>query len=103
MTTSRFTRLLLSLLLPLALIGCAGTPDRESGGAYFEDGWITTQVKSALLLDPGTSGMKINVQTANGVVLLSGFASASEAKRAVEVAKETRGVKSVKNEVVVRQ
>ena len=65
-------------------------------GASVDDAWITTKVKSALLADPQTQGLKIDVDTEQGVVSLSGeIESAAEQKHAVEVAGGIDGVKAV--------
>jgi osmotically-inducible protein OsmY len=53
-------------------------------------------VKSKFLADARIAGMKINVDTKGSVVTLSGtVASAAEKQHAVQVAKDTDGVKSV--------
>jgi hyperosmotically inducible protein len=68
----------------------------EKAGVAIDDTWITTKVKSALLADAQTSGTQITVDTKAGVVSLSGTAaSASEHQRAVDIAKNIEGVKSV--------
>lgn len=60
------------------------------------DSWITTKVKSSLLADRLTKGLKISVNTSNAVVVLSGpVSSQAEADRAVEIAKSIKGVQSV--------
>jgi osmotically-inducible protein OsmY len=71
-------------------------------GEVLTDAAITTAVKSKFLADPDVSGMKIDVDTTNGVVTLHGTVpSAAERRRAVELAKETNGVKSVKDDLKV--
>jgi osmotically-inducible protein OsmY len=71
-------------------------------GEVLTDAAITTAVKSKFLADPDVSGMKIDVDTTNGVVTLHGTVpSAVERRRAVELAKETNGVKSVKDDLKV--
>lgn len=60
------------------------------------DTWITTKVKSSLLADTQTKGLKISVNTSHGVVVLSGpVSSQAEADRAAEIARNIKGVKSV--------
>ncbi len=66
------------------------------GAPQVTDGWITTKVKSTLLLSRWVDGLDIDVDTKNGVVSLSGSAdSAAERDLAVELAQNIRGVKSV--------
>lgn len=74
----------------------------NSGNAV-SDTAITTKVKAGLFKEPDLKGMDIKVETEQGVVMLSGFvASKSEADRAVRLAKEVDGVKSVKSAIKVR-
>lgn len=61
-----------------------------------DDTWITTKVKTELLATEDVPGMEIDVETANGVVALSGSVeSQSQADRAVAVAKAVKGVSEV--------
>lgn len=60
------------------------------------DAALTAKVKTKFLADPAIAGLKIDVDTKDNVVTLKGtVASADEKRRAVEVARETDGVKSV--------
>lgn len=60
------------------------------------DAGITAKVKTKFLGDTGVSGLKIDVDTKNGVVTLTGTVpTAAEKRRAMELAKATDGVKSV--------
>jgi hyperosmotically inducible protein len=60
------------------------------------DAAVTAKVKTKFLADSSISGLKIDVDTKANVVTLTGtVATAAEKRRAVEVAKETDGVKSV--------
>lgn len=66
------------------------------------DTGITTAVKTKLLADPASSGLKIHVDTTNGVVTLTGTVSTDDEKaRAEAVTKETSGVSSVVNSLTV--
>jgi hyperosmotically inducible protein len=63
---------------------------------------ITTAVKTKLLADPFSKGLKIDVDTSKSVVTLSGSVRTAEEKaRAEQVAKETTGVSSVVNELKI--
>lgn len=60
------------------------------------DAALTAAVKSKFLADTGVSGLRIDVDTANGVVTLTGTVpSSAERQKAVALAKDTDGVKSV--------
>ena len=98
---------ILSLLICAGLIavflGCASTPTREGTGEYIDDSAITTKVKAAIFNDPNLKVFQINVETFKGEVQLSGFVdSAQSVKRAGEVARTVHGVKSVKNNILVK-
>jgi hyperosmotically inducible protein len=57
---------------------------------------LTAAVKTKFLADDTVSGLKIDVDSNNGVVTLTGTVpSAAEKNRAIAIAKETDGVKSV--------
>jgi hyperosmotically inducible protein len=83
-----------------------GDQAREKGkeaGAAVSDAAITAAVKTKLLGDTSTPGMKIDVDTSNGVVTLSGeVASAAERTNAVKIARGTDGVKRVVNKLTVK-
>ena len=74
----------------------------ERTGEVLTDAAITTAVKSKFLADTSVSGLKIDVDTTNGVVTLRGTVpNAVEKARALELARDTRGVKSVKDQLKV--
>ena len=67
-----------------------------------EDPTITAAVKTKLLADKTVSGLKIDVDTKDGVVTLNGTADTrAEAQRAVKLARGTTGVKRVVNNLTV--
>jgi hyperosmotically inducible periplasmic protein len=72
-------------------------------GTVMDDAAITAAVKAKLLADPKVGGLKIDVDTRNGVVYLTGdhMKSQAEIDQAIKLAKETSGVKSVENKLVV--
>jgi len=75
----------------------------DKAGNAIEDGAITAKVKTALLADPDVKGLAIDVDTHNGVVTLKGTADKPANKdRAVAIAKDTGGVKSVQDQLVVK-
>jgi hyperosmotically inducible periplasmic protein len=74
----------------------------KSVGSVIDDATITGRVKTALLNDPGVSGLRIDVDTFKGVVTLSGgVKSRAEADRAVAIARKTPGVVDVKSTLQV--
>ena len=67
-----------------------------TAGSAAGDAALTTKVKTKFLADTAISGLKIDVDTKNDVVTLSGTVpTAAEKRKAVEVARATDGVKSV--------
>ena len=99
----RIFRFLVCITLVAAFMGCASTPTKESTGEYVDDSTITTKVKAAIFNDPALKVFQINVETFKGEVQLSGFVdSAQSVKRAGEVARGVKGVKSVKNNLIVK-
>jgi osmotically-inducible protein OsmY len=99
----RILSFLLCITLVTAFLGCASTPTRESSGEYVDDSAITTRVKAAIFDDPSLKVLQINVETFKGEVQLSGFVdSAQNVRKAGEVARSVRGVKSVKNDLIVK-
>ena len=98
---------ILSILICIGLIavfvGCASTRKSESTGEYVDDSTITTKVKAAIFNDPALKVFQINVETFKGDVQLSGFVdSAQHVNKAGEVARGVGGVKSVKNNLIVK-
>ncbi len=114
---------------PAPVAGTSGrTPDRDRGGIDTErarergaeigekaaeagnrasevlsDAALTTKIKSKMALDDTVSATDIHVSTTDGNVTLSGRVhSEKEHQRAVALARETRGVKSVNDRLEIR-
>jgi len=74
----------------------------DTTGEAITDAAITSAVKAQFLADPGVSGLKIDVDTTFGVVVLSGkVKSKAEADRASAIARQSRGVMTVINQLQV--
>lgn len=85
------------------LPGCAVTRGQSTVGEYVDDTAITTAVKAKLVENKTVDASAISVETLNGEVMLSGFAkNAAERTMAETLARDVRGVKAVKNQIVVR-
>lgn len=99
----RILKQLVLLAVMTAFLGCAGTQKTSSTGEYVDDTVITTKVKAAIFEEPTLKTMQINVETFKSEVQLSGFVnSAQSVKKASEVARSVSGVKSVKNNLIVK-
>ena len=73
----------------------AGDASDRAGNAV-GDAALTTKVKTKFLADDSISGLKIDVDSNNGIVTLTGnVPSAAEKAMALKVARGTEGVKSV--------
>lgn len=95
--------ILVSALILVTASGCAVTRDQESVGAYVDDSVITTRVKGRFFDDKTVDASSVTVETLNGNVMLSGFAkNANEKKNAESIASKVPGVKSVKNDLLIR-
>jgi osmotically-inducible protein OsmY len=93
----------LATSLLVSLVACAPTPTREGTGEYIDDSLITSKVKAAFAADPTVKATQVQVETFKGTVQLSGFVDSREsAEKAVEIARNVKGVKSVKNDTVIR-
>ena len=92
------------LLAGVAVYAQDADVDRSHPKAFVKDSVITTKIKSRLAADHITSVGRIRVDTdANGVVWLSGSAHSKEAiDHAVEIARETDGVRDVHNALVIK-
>jgi hyperosmotically inducible protein len=87
-----------------ALVGAGATggykaaTDERGIGQAWDDAAVTTRVKNALGADPLVKARKIDVDTLEGIVILTGVVETEEeAERAVEIAQGIAGVKEVKN------
>ncbi len=87
----------------LLSVGCAVVREQQTAGAYVDDVAITTSIKARFVEDKTVAATAISVETLNGNVQLSGFAkSNAERNQAEAIARSTKHVKSVRNDVVVR-
>ncbi|NCP41141.1 MAG: BON domain-containing protein, partial [Rhodoferax sp.] len=76
---------------------------QQTVGAYVDDAGITTLVKSRMAESKLVSASSISVETLNGTVMLSGFATSMMEKSAAEnIARNVNNVKLVKNEIAIR-
>ena len=110
-----------TLLIPVllaagSLCGCvAAVVGGAAAGGYYvgkddrsaeriaQDAAITADVKARLIAEPGIRSLSINVDTFNGNVTLKGdVKSAAQRSTAGSLARKGRGVKSVRNDLVVK-
>jgi hyperosmotically inducible protein len=91
------------LVVTMAMVACASTRTQKSPGEQVDDSVTTGRVKAALIADPTTKAHQIDVETFKGTVQLNGYVDTAASKaRAAEIAKSTRGVESVRNNLTVK-
>ena len=103
--TSTSTRPTVGQKMESAADKVATTTDRAtaSAAAAIDDATITTKVKAAVLAEPGLKSLKIDVDTKDAVVTLAGTVDSPELKqRAMQVAQNVGGVRSVVDNLVVK-
>ena len=94
---------LVLIMFVATLMACASTAKKESTGEYVDDSVITTKVKTLLAADDFLKSFQIGVETYKGTVQLSGFVNSQKAvDKADEIARDVKGVKAVKNDLVVK-
>src|SRR4051812_42335209 len=87
----------------LVSTGCSVIRGQETAGAYVDDVSITTAVKARFVEDKTVDAGAVKVTTLNGTVQLSGFAKNSAEKAQAEyLARNTKGVRQVQNNLSVR-
>ena len=91
------------LMLIATFAVAAPKPTKESAGELIDDSVITTKVKALLAKDAFLKSFKVSVETYQGAVQLSGFVNSQKAAdKAGEITNSVKGVKSVKNDLIVK-
>ncbi|MDF0677460.1 MAG: BON domain-containing protein [Nitrospira sp.] len=90
------------VIVGLVLTGLANGLGNANEPTSLNDAWLTTKTKIALFTDARVMGREINVESAQGLVMIRGNVSSDETKQTVEgIANGINGVKSVKNDLQV--
>ena len=94
-----------SVLAPVAAYAADSDTDRSKPATFVKDSVITTKIKTKLAAEHLGSAKHIRVDTdKDGVVWMSGTAnSQEEADKAVALARDTEGVKSVNSHIKVHK
>ncbi len=94
---------LIIVLLIASFAGCGSSSKQSSTGEYIDDTVITTKVKSLLAADDFLKSFQVSVETFKGTVQLSGFVDSHQAvNRAAEITRDVKGVRAVKNNLIVK-
>ena len=92
------------MLAGLLLIGGCTAMTGETAGQYVDDSTITASVKAKLVGEKTANLTRIDVDTTNQVVSLTGIVESPDQKaRAEQLASQVSGVKSVKNNLQVQK
>jgi osmotically-inducible protein OsmY len=92
---------LLAVLGGAAVVGCQSTTGRTTG-EYIDDATVTTAVKSKLTADRASNFTRIDVDTRQGTVYLTGIVQDSSTRsRAESLAGQVDGVHKVVNNLQV--
>jgi osmotically-inducible protein OsmY len=87
----------------VSLVGCASTAGQEGAGEFVDNAVITAKVKALIFNEATLKVFEINVETFKGSVQLSGFVSTqADIDKAVKVTQRVKGVKSVKNDILLK-
>lgn len=88
----------------VSLCGCAGNRYEQSTGEHIDDKSTSMRVKKALGEDSQFKYPGVEVVTFKGTTQLSGFVNSRGQKdRAGELAKTVEGVKSLENNITVKE
>lgn len=102
-TTNLMKTMFVAFALGVALPACSAIEGRQSAGEYVDDATIATKVRTEIVGDANLKLRQIDVAVMDKVVQLSGFVdNAQEKSHAADVARKVEGVRSVKNDIVVR-
>jgi len=99
---NHWSKLLLALLIAPALVLAVGCASTQSAETQIDDATIGTAVKAKITADPELNPFEIDVDVDEGMVRLSGVVeSASDRTEAERLARNTDGVRGVRNDLTV--
>jgi len=98
-----FKRLTVALALLLFMTGCQALTG-QTMGENIDDSYVTSAVKSKLASDKLVSLTRVEVETNNGVVYLTGQVETAEQRSHIgSLASQVKGAKRVVNNLQVRK
>jgi hyperosmotically inducible protein len=98
-----FKRLAVTLVVLFFMTGCQAMTG-QTMGETIDDSYITGAVKTQLASDKVVSLTRVEVETNNGVVYLTGQVETAEQRSRIgSLASQVKGVKKVVNNVQVRK
>jgi hyperosmotically inducible periplasmic protein len=104
MTKLKMTNLLSMLLATLLFVSACTSMTGQTAGQYVDDSTITASVKAKLVGEKTANLTRIDVDTTNQVVTLTGVVeSADQQAKAEQIVRQVGGVKGVKNNLQVQK
>ncbi|MFA9217975.1 MAG: BON domain-containing protein [Sphingomonadaceae bacterium] len=92
-----------STLSGTAKASCETRQKSALAGDAMADSMITTKIKADLIKEPNLKSLDVHVETTNGIVNLSGFVpSQAEVDKAVDVARNVKGVSKVQSSLRIQ-
>lgn len=102
MSTKRNGAMPLFLTVAILAIAFAACRTTQPAKVQFDDSAITTSVKASFVADPIVKALQVDVTTNEGVVMLAGRVDThAESAQAEKIARNTNGVKGVRNMIKV--
>ena len=93
----------LAVLAALVMSGCASITGRTAG-EIIDDSTIVTEINAKIVGDKELSYLKIDVDSKQGNVVLTGFVPNEKAEaRLIELSRQVRGVKAVKSKLKIQK
>lgn len=92
-----------AIALLLSATGCTAMTG-QTAGQYVDDATISTHVKAKLVADKASNFTRVDVDTTNKVVSLTGVVQSAEQKhRAEQLAMQVAGVRDVENNLQIQR
>ena len=96
--------LAVGLAVLLGVGACQSTPRGKTAGEIMADSTITATVQSKLTADRDSNFSRVDVDTENGIVSLSGVVHSAEQKAHAEaLARQVKGVTRVDNHLQIQR
>jgi hyperosmotically inducible protein len=101
---TRALKTVAALLVVLTFVAGCQSMTGKTAGQNVDDAQVTAAVKSKLVADKASNLTRVDVDTNNGTVYLNGTVDTPDQKvRAEQLAWQTKGVKSVVNNLQVQK
>jgi osmotically-inducible protein OsmY len=100
----RIVVIIMAMLLAFGQLAGCRTMTGRSAGEIIDDSTIVTEINAKIIKDSELKFFKIDVDSSRGNVVLKGTVKSKEAEeRLIKIAREVKGVKSVKSNLEVKK